>query len=324
MEEQVVDQPARAVTHVIPAQTRWEDRRVLVAPGRVDERFVPEIGRDVTETVVVRPPTVRTDVIPAVCDTVPVQVLIRPARTYWKRTWGPTGETLCLVTDPPVWGVQMQSVVRQPARVVQTSIPGETRTVVRHIVDAPAHVERHEVQPVFRVDHIQVTVAPERVETETLPATFRTVSRQRLVRPGGWEWREIGCAPPPPCDACGAPPPPPPPPARTSPCATCLPAPAGTEGDDAIPPPPPPAPGPHHRRHERWTRADRASPRTARARANMTAQIQTALPQAGYYKGPVDGLYTAETSGALQAFERSQGLPVGPPTPAVARALGVY
>ncbi len=311
--EQVVDQPARTVTHVIPAQTRWEDRRVLVSPGRVDERLVPEVGHDVTETVVVRPPSMRTEVIPAVCDTVPVQVLIRPARTYWKRTWGPTGETLCLVTDPPVWGVQMQSVVRVPARAVQTPIPGETRTVVRHVVDVPAHVERREVQPLYRVDHVQVTVVPERVETETAPATYRTVTRQRLVRPGGSEWREVGCAPPPPCRACEAPPPP-------SPCATCLPPPAD-DGEVAAPPARPSPEAPRHRRHERWTRGPVA---TGRGPANMTAQIQTALRKRGYYKGPVDGLYTAETGAALQAFEHAQGLPSGPPTPAVARALGVY
>ncbi len=316
--EQVVDQPAHTVTHLVPAQTPWEDRRVLVSPGRVDERPVPEIGHDVAETVVVRPPGMRTEVIPAVCDVVPVQVMIRPARTYWKRTWGPTGEVLCLVTDPPVWGVQMQSVVRIPARTVQTPIPGETRTVVRHVVDVPAHVERREVDPVYRIDHVPVVVAPERLESETVPATFRTVTRRRLVRPGGWEWREIGCAPPPPCaSACEAPPPPPPPP---SPCATCLP-PSSDLSDGAAPTPPPP--GPRHRRHERWERSGAAASNGA-GPANMTAQIQTALRRKGYYKGPVDGLYTGDTSGALQAFERANGLPVGPPTPSVARALGVY
>ena len=307
--EQVVDQPAHTVTHIIPAQTRWEDRRVLVSPGRIDERPVAEVGHDVTETVVVRPPSVRTDVIPAVCDVVPVQVLIRPARTYWKRTWGANGEVMCLVTDPPVWGVQMQTVVRVPARTVQTPIPGENRVVVRHVVDVPAHVDRHEVEPVYRIDHVQVTVAPERAENETIPATYRTVSHQRLVTPGGWEWREVGCtAPPPPCHSCDAPPPPPPP----SPCATCLP-PADGRAPDMAPPPPPPE-GARHRRHDRWTRgvsgmAPGAGP------ANMTAQIQTALRKRGFYKGPVDGLYTGETSGALAGVRALQGPARRPPHP---------
>jgi hypothetical protein len=244
--------------------------------------------------------------------------VVRPARTYWKPSMGPTGEIMCLVTEPALYATQPVTVMREPARQVQTPIPGETRVVTRHVVDVPAHMERHEVAPEYRVEHVRVTVAPERTETTTVPATYRTVEHQRMVRPGGFEWRETGCAPPPlppppPCASACAPPPPPPP----QPCATCLPPPSA---DGELPPPPPPPPG-EGRVHHRYRPAPGA---TAVRPQNMTAQIQTALRRKGYYKGPVDGLYTGETSRALSAFERDNHLPVGQPTPQVARALGVY
>lgn len=48
----------------------------------------------------------------------------------------------------------------------------------------------------------------------------------------------------------------------------------------------------------------------AAAVSDYTVTLQTALAQAGYYQGPVDGIYGAQTVDAVEALQEAHGLPV--------------
>ena len=71
----------------------------------------------------------------------------------------------------------------------------------------------------------------------------------------------------------------------------------------------------HHLRgpsHAHWNRP-RVWPRYGPPRspaASLTARVQAALKQRGYYRGPIDGIAGGGTVRALRAFQHAAGLPV--------------
>ncbi len=56
---------------------------------------------------------------------------------------------------------------------------------------------------------------------------------------------------------------------------------------------------------------------------NVVKKLQSALQDAGFYKGGVDGVIGRGTMGAVKAYQRSKGLPVGQLTLGTLKSLGV-
>ncbi|MBE7217484.1 MAG: peptidoglycan-binding protein [Caulobacteraceae bacterium] len=340
--DHVLVAPGRVDTRVIPVRRHWESRPVLLEPERRERFVIPATYRDVWETVVVRPATVQVSTLPAEYRDVPETVMVAPARRYWRRAEGvpqygpywpgqtrvePTGEVVCLVEEPAQYRTVWRHVCVRPEQQVQTPVPAVIRQVARRVIDQPAREEERVIPARFGQQQVEVVDAPERVERIDVPPVYRDVPRQEVVEPAHTRWLPTVCAappPPPPCPtACALAPPSPPPPLA---CGE----------DDACGAPPPPgagyrepdefagAAGDTRVRHRRdWRRRDGAAPSEPAASVNPVADMERALAARGYYKGPVDGLFTPAAGAALHRFQRDNGLAQGPLTHESARRLGV-
>jgi hypothetical protein len=204
-QEEVIDVPEHTATRVTEAVYGEKERSILVSPGRVEHIHHASTWRTVTETEVIRPERICTEVIPAQYDVVRERVLVREARTEWRR--GPRGpvsdpdmprnpsylDVLCLVEIPAEYRWETEHVLREPERVVHTTIPAETRTRTHQVIDQAAWDEERQIGPVYEVVKDKVILQPERTETYTVKAITHMATRTRTVTPGRLEWREVEC-----------------------------------------------------------------------------------------------------------------------------------
>ena len=336
--EQVLVRPARTEARSIAARTHWETRPVLLEPERRETVRIPPVLREVSEPELVRPASVRVEVIPAEWRDVPQTVMVSPPRRYWRRStltpgygpgWAgpsqltPTGEVVCLVEEPARYQTVWRRVCVRPERRVEMPVPAETRWVTRTVVVQPERLESRVSPARWGERQVEVVDAPERVETVAIPPEYREVEREVVDRPGATRWVPAPCAapPPPPCPCAASPGPRPPPVDRL--------------GDDDAPPAPPlPPPGYAATPMDEDVGASgdtRVRPRPVRPlrrRAaatirNPVADMQRALRARGYYRGPIDGLFTPAAGDALHRFQRDQRLPEGALTRESAQRLGV-
>lgn len=321
--EQVVQTAARTELKVIPAVTQEVEQRVVATEAYTQYETIPATYRTVTETVVIRAASTRKVTVPAVYGTETEQVLVRAAHTVWKRgTPGPTdvvvpgslhaiatGEVLCLVEVPAEYRTITRQVVKQAETTRDEIIPAETTTVTRQVIDQAARVVEHQVPATYKSVRVTTIVQPERTETITIPATYTTVTKQRLITESHFEWREVNCQP-----EAGPPP------------ATGL-------GYSQVPAPLPP-PRPIVREAYRSGATSSSSSTVTTTRTTTTTgsalggdttvrAMQLSLQDKGYYKGPIDGLFTPGTQDAMVRFQRASHLAEGRLTPETARALGI-
>ena len=63
-------------------------------------------------------------------------------------------------------------------------------------------------------------------------------------------------------------------------------------------------------------------------KSNMTgttiSRVQSALQSAGYYKGPIDGVWGSASRAATRAYQKAKGLPVAGLSVATMESLGLY
>jgi peptidoglycan hydrolase-like protein with peptidoglycan-binding domain len=63
-------------------------------------------------------------------------------------------------------------------------------------------------------------------------------------------------------------------------------------------------------------------------KTNMTQptiqRVQSALKNAGFYRGPIDGVWGSESRSATRAYQKAKGLPVAGLSVATMEALGLY
>ena len=52
-------------------------------------------------------------------------------------------------------------------------------------------------------------------------------------------------------------------------------------------------------------------------------RVQTALKNAGYYNGPIDGVWDSESKSATRAYQKAKGLPVAGLSVATMQSLGL-
>jgi hypothetical protein len=315
--EQVIVDAERTVRRVIPARYETVTEQVLVEPERVERRIIPAEYRTITETVVIREARLEPVVQPAVYEEYTEQVLVRDAYFTWqpseplyraartdapnaeafaRATFAPedlretaTGEILCRVEVPAQYRTVTRTRLVQPERIVYRAADGS-------LSDTPVEIEAL-TETVTREELIQ----PERVIEDVIPARYETVTRtvevepERIVEeviPAQFEnvQRRVLVTP-----------------AREE----VVEIPAVTETVTR-------------------TVFDGASDfawREVLCEINTTPQairtIQTALLDAGYSPGPIDGIFDELTYNAMVNYQESNGLPTGSLTRQFVEHLGV-
>lgn len=299
---EVVTQEAVERIDVAEPTFRMRPETVLTREGFTRFIVTEPTFRTEQATIVTRPAYERLVVQPAQMATRTETVTIREPRMVWRaganlsgirRLDTNTGEIYCLVEERGVTQTVTRRVVTAPAQVSRVVVPEQTETLTRQVVATPASVREVSIAPETRTVQIQELATPAAQRRVMVPEARSTVKRQILVTPERYEWAQVEC------DHSGA-------------AATNVPM-APNRAMAAPTTEPRGVPVPFN------NRPVQAAPITI-----STRDLQHALAQKGFYRGPIDGIYGNLTRNAVSAFQRSNNMAVtGRVNAEMVRALGL-
>ncbi len=311
-----------------PTQFKTETQDVVVKEAAEKVASIPAQYETVEERVMVKEPSEQIIEVPATYETVTEKVLIEPAKTVWKKGAGPiekidntTGEIMCLV-----------------------EIPAKYKTVKKQVVKTPATIKKVEIAALYQTVKVRKLITPEKEQRTKVPATYQKITKRKKVADASFSWHPAHEANRPEGNPTGS-----------QVCLKEIPAkyqtvtklvvskpagfakqqlPAGTETikvkklvtnasekRSEIP-----------AEYKTVTKRAKVSGESLEWRqvlceTNMTREIamrvQQALKDAGYNVGAVDGIPGGATLRAVDAYQRSKGLPTGGLTIRTLDSLGV-
>ena len=307
----VVTQEAVERIDVAEPTFRLRPETVLTREGFTRYVVTEPTFRTEQATIVTRPAYERLVVQPAQMATRNETVTIREPRMVWRaganlsgvrRLDTNTGEIYCLVEERGVTQTITRKVVTAPARVSRVVVPAQTETLTRQVVATPASVREVNVAPETRTIQIQELAGPAAERRVMVPEGRATVNRQILVTPERYEWAQVEC------DHSGA-------------QGTSVPFNSHSERKYE---PPVTAPAPRVNQGVAVPVPFNNRPMQAAPITISTRDLQNALAQKGYYRGPVDGIYGTLTRNAVSAFQRANNMTAtGRVNADMVRALGL-
>ena len=314
--------------HYRPARYQTTTEKVLASEASERVQAIPAKYRTVSKRIQVSEGTERLVTSPAQYKTVSERIQVSPPRTEWKRTkchdrGCNQSEVVCLIEVPAVY-----------------------KTVTKKVVAKPAATRKVTTPPQFKTVQVQELVQPATSRTIPIPATYKTVTKKAKVQDAKYFWT----------DASGKN-------ARSRTtkqcnkiCLTATPAkynkvskrvvarPASTKtlttpakyttvkikklvspaSERRIPIP---------ATYKTVTKKRKIADGYAKwvpivCKSNMTRptiqRVQQALKSAGYYNGPIDGVWGAASRAGTRAYQRAKGLPVAGLSVATMESLGLY
>ena len=314
--------------HYRPAQYQTTTQKVLASEASERVIAVPAKYRTISKRILVSEGTERLVTSPAQYKTVKERILVSPARTEWKKTkCGDRGcnqsEVVCLVEIPAVYKTVTKKVVAKPAATRKVTTPPQYKTV-----------------------KVQELVQPASSRTIPIPATYKTVTRKAKVQDAAYSWS----------DASGKN-------ARSritkqcdKICLTATPAKYNKVSKRVVATPPSTktlttpakyttvkikklvAPASERRiaipaTYKTVTKKRMVADGYAKwvpivCKSNMTRptiqRVQQALKSAGYYNGPIDGVWGSASKAGTRAYQKAKGIPVAGLSVATMESLGLY
>ena len=314
--------------HYKPAKYQTTTEKVLASEASEKVQAIPAKYRTVTKRILVSEGTERLVTTPAQYKTVRERVQVSPARTEWKRTKCQDrgcnqSEVVCLVEIPPVYN-----------------------TVTKKVVAVPPSTRKMTTPPQYKTVQVQELVEPATSRTVPIPATYKTVTKRNKVQDAAYTWS----------DASGSN-------ARTRStaqcnkiCLTASPAKYNKVSKKVVATPArtktltTPAkyttvkikkliePAREVRKvipatYKTITKRNMIADGYAKwvpivCKSNMTnvtiSRVQTALQSAGYYHGPIDGVWGSASKAATRSYQKAKGLPVAGLSVATMESLGLY
>lgn len=278
-------------------------------PGECYARvFIPPTYKTEEEQVLLSDASERVEVVPARYEWVEEQVLVKEA-----------SERLEVIPATYEW-VEEQVLVKAAGKRVEV-VPPTYETVTEQVLDKPEHTMwKKGTGPISKLDESTGEI----MCLVTVPASYKTITKQVLVEKGGTREIEI--------------------PAeyktvkkkimKTPPTTTKIEIPAEykTVKVKQMAEPPKtsvvPIPAKYGTVAKRiQTTEGHIEWRPVLCRTNTTPdvvrRIQTALDQAGHNPGPIDGVLGAQTMAAVKAYQQEKGLATGGITMKTLDALGV-
>jgi len=314
--------------HYMPAKYETVTKKILAAEPTEKVITIPAKYRTVTKKILVSEGTEKLIKEPAQYKTVKQKVLISPARTEWQKTKCEDrgcnqSEVVCLVEIPATYKVIEKQVVVKPARVRKVTTP-----------------------PVYKTVQVQELVEPAKTKTIPIPAKYRTVTQKRKVADAKYFWTDASRKN-----------------ARTRITDQCnriclveIPAQYKKVAKRVVAKPavtrkvktPPryttirikklvqpattktiPIPAKYRTVTKKKKIAEGYAkwvPVVCKTSINSTMirAVQRALKAEGYYHGPIDGIWGAESKTAVRAYQKAKGLPVAGLSVATMESLGIY
>lgn len=311
-----------------PAKYQTTTEKVLASEASERVQAIPAKYRTVTKRILVSEGTEKLVTAPAQYKTVQERVQISPARTEWKRTKCSDrgcnqSEVVCLVEIPAVYKTVSKKVVAKPASTRKVTTPPQYKTV-----------------------QIQELVQPASTRSIPVPATYKTVTKRAKVQDASYFWS----------NASGRN-------ARTRTtaqcnkiCLTATPAKYNKVSKRVVATPATTRTVATPARYTSVRVQKLISPASERripipatyktvtkrkmiadgyakwvpivCKSNMTgttiSRVQSALKDAGYYHGPIDGVWGSASRSATRAYQKAKGLPVAGLSVATMQSLGLY
>ncbi len=315
--------------HYLAPKYETVTEKVLATEASEKLEIVPAKYELVNEKVLVSEASTRLETIPAKYKTVSEKVQVEPAKQIWKKTpcldeGCENQEILCLV-----------------------DVPAKYRTVTRTELVEPVKTKTIEIPAKYKTVQVTKLVSPATTRAIPIPETYKTVTRTQRVSDGEYIWHPVNENNPltPPSTRTG-----------NVICLTKTPAKFKKVSKTVVAKPasskvitipakykmvevvkldtpasqkriPIPA------TYKTVTKTELVADGYTKwvpivCKSNMTTttikNVQKALQKAGFYKGPIDGIWGSQSKTATKAYQKSKGLPQSGLTMEVMQKLGLY
>ena len=309
-----------------PAQFKTETEKLLKKAASEDITTSDPVFEWVEEKVLVKEASEKLVEVPAQYDVITEKVLESPAYTTWKKGRGlnekvsnATGEIMCLVEVPAKYKTLEKQVLKTPVSIKKVEIPAEYKIVkVRKLVK-PAQEQRTAIEAEYQIVEKRKKISAAKLSWElegtagegkatgktlclaAVPAKYKTIKKQVIKEKATIE-------------------------------KVAVPAKIKTVRMSKLVAPPSekriPIPAKHQIVPKRSkVSAARLEWRSVLCETNTTKelvmQIQSALEEAGFNPGTVDGALGNATMQAIDAYQRKHNLPHGGLTLKTIEKLGI-
>ncbi len=165
--ETVLIKEAATRLEVIPATYENVEERVMVKPASSKLEVVPAVYETISERIMVRPASQKTIEVPGEYDTVTERVQDQPARTEWKRGTGRGSGS----------GVALASAAHTIERF------GDLKVLKTRFKDTGEVMCLVEIPATFKTIEKQVLVKPASTRVNEVPAEYKTIKKTVLKKP---------------------------------------------------------------------------------------------------------------------------------------------
>jgi len=305
-ERVLASEPSEKV-RIIPARYGWKSKKMKVSDGTERVITVPPTYKSVPQRILIAEESSKLIPIPAKYKTVtkrvlasegtekliksPVQyksvkqrVQISPARTEWKKT--KCGDRGC----------------NQSEVVCLVEIPAVYKIVTKKVVSRPASTRKITTPPVYKTVRIQEMVTPPTTRRVMIPARYKTVMKRVINRPASKRTVKT--------------------PALYKTIRTKVLVQAAKTAKRVIP-----------ASYKTVTKKRMIADGYAKwvpiichtsINSTMIRNIQRALKNEGFYRGPIDGIHGSQTKRAIRSYQKAKRLPVAGLSVGTMRSLGLY
>ena len=262
-----------------PAQYKITEETVLAKEASERVEIIPAEYETVTERVLVKEASTRLEVVPATYRTVEERVLVKP-------------ETSRIEQVPATYRNESEQVLVTPARTEWKRGPASSfgsDVIDSRTTDTGEIMCLVEVPAVYKTVTRRVVDTPATTREVTIPAVYKTVTKEVVATPAST--REVTI------------------PAEYGTVDTTRVVRPAQEQRIAIP-----------AEYETLTKREKVSEEILAWRevvcdVNLdratVSELQTALRDAGYYRGPIDGIIGPMTLSSANSYARANGLPTG-------------
>ncbi len=315
--------------HYLAPKYKTVTEKMLASEASEKLEVIPAKYELVNEKVLVSEASTRLETIPAKYKTVSEKVQIEPAKQIWKKTpcldeGCDNQEILCLVDVPAKYRTVTKTVLVEPAKTKTVQIPAKYKTV-----------------------KVNKLVSPATTRAIPIPETYKSVTHTEKVSDGEYIWHPVNENNPltPPSTRTG-----------NVICLTKTPAkykkvsktvvktpassktitiPAKYKTVEVVKLDKPaqekriPIPATYKTVTKTELIADGYTKWVPIVcKSNMTTttikNVQKALKDVGFYKGPIDGIWGSQSRAAVKAYQKSKNLPLSGLSVEVMEKLGLY
>ena len=298
--QKVLVKEASTIIKTIPGTYRMVEERILVKEASTSLRPIPATYKYVEERIMVSPGTERLVVIPAKYTTVTEKILVKAAHTSWKKGSGPIS-----LGGSNATGGGNGTIARIDDSTGEimclVEVPAVYRTITKRVQAEPASTRSITTPPAYKTIKRRVVDQQASTSPIEIPAVYKIVKRRIVDQPPTTRSIEIPAV------------------YKTIKIKTII-RPPSTR---TISTPP------------KYSTVTRRVPVTegvmdwreilckTNTSHRMVTDMQSALKNEGFYKGPIDGVIGRGTMQAIKSYQRSKGQPVGQLTLGTLKSLGV-